>query len=90
MTTYLGSIFAALVGTYLLLMIGTVYLASLQTELLAQVHEKEAAIGQLEARYYIAVGELHATHPATLGLFPPKVKHYAREATAPVLTRVDR
>lgn len=84
--TYLSASFAAIVGVYLLLVIGTVYLASAQTVLLGQVSDKEGSIGALEARYYSAIAELNDVNPASEGFVTPKDKRYARAAETPALT----
>jgi hypothetical protein len=82
--------FGSLVLTYLLLVIGTVYLASSQTVLLGQVSDKEASIGALEARYYSAIAEIGHMNPGSLGFVVPTTKLYARAAAAPALTRVGK
>ncbi len=87
--TYLGGSLTTLVGVYVALVIGTIYLASAQTDLLGQVSDKEASIGQLEARYYTAVAELNQVNPASIGFVMPAEKLYARAAEAPALTRAD-
>ncbi len=87
--TYLGVTLSTLVVSYLVLVIGTVYLASAQTDLLSRVSDKEASIGQLEARYYKAIAELSAVNPASIGFVTPSNKLYARAAATPVLTRAD-
>jgi hypothetical protein len=89
LTTYLGSLFGGLVVLYLLLVIGTIYLASEQTELLGQVSDKEASIGMLESKYYTSIAALNDANPAALGFAVPTQKSYARAASGPALTRAD-
>ncbi len=86
---YLKSAFGILVVSYLLLVVGTIYLASYQTELSAKIRNTEGTIGQLEARYYTAIAALDATNPGILGFSAPSTKFYARAAQAPVLTRAN-
>ena len=85
--TYLGAGFGVVAATYLTLVVFTVYLASLQTQLGSQIGDTQAAIGTLEASYYRAVTAIDATDPAALGYVQPVQREYARAATAPILTR---
>jgi hypothetical protein len=89
MLSYLGVTFGTLVAAYLLLVTGTVYLASWQSDLLSQVADKEASIGQLEAEYYSSIAAVNSMDTASLGFVVPTAKTYARAAEAPALTRAD-
>lgn len=85
--TYLSSVFGVLVGSYLVLVVGTVLLASYETDLIHSVGDTEAKIGVLESRYYDAVATLTSTPAAAMGLIRPEKTAYVRAASVPVLTR---
>lgn len=87
LVTYTGSAFGVMLGAYLALVVGTVLLASYETDLMRSVGDTEASIGALETRYYAAVAELTSTPVAELGLVAPRETAYVQAITAPVLTR---
>lgn len=82
----LGYVAAALVATYLVLIVVTVSMAAWQTNLAMEVHETEADIARLEARYYDMVARIDQTNPASLGLTKPGRVMYASTQTAPSVT----
>ena len=57
-----------------------------QTNLAMEVHETEADIARLEARYYDMVAQIDQTNPASLGLIKPGRVMYASTQTAPSVT----
>lgn len=77
---------AALIASYLVLVVVTVSMAAWQTNLAMQVHETEADIARLEARYYDMVAEIDQTNPASLGLVAPKTISYATTQAAPAVS----
>lgn len=85
--TYLSAIFGVLVGSYLMLVVGTVLLASYETDLIRSVGDTEAKIGVLESRYYNAVAMLTSAPAESMGLVRPVKTAYVRAVSVPVLTR---
>ncbi len=84
--TYLGATFGSMVAIYVALVIGTVFQAHAQTEMAARVSNAEAAIGALEAEYYLAIAAVNAQDPSQYGFVMPAKKEFARAAAAPTLT----
>lgn len=82
----LGYTTAALIASYLVLIVVTVSMAAWQTNLAMEVHETEADIARLEARYYDMVAQIDQTNPASLGLTKPGRVMYATTASAPSVT----
>lgn len=82
----LGYSIAALVATYLVLIVVTVSMAAWQTNLAMEVHETEADIARLESRYYDMVADIDRRDPATLGLVKPRAISYATTQAAPAFT----
>jgi hypothetical protein len=88
LNTYLGSLAGLMLVAYLALVIGTIFLANVQTELADSVSDAEASIGALETQYYAAIASVNAEDPATFGFVVPAKKEYARAAASlPTLTR---
>lgn len=77
---------AALVATYLVLIVVTVSMAAWQTNLAMEVHETEADIARLEARYYAMVATIDQTDPYARGLMKPERVMYATTQAAPTVT----
>ncbi|MGE5540980.1 MAG: hypothetical protein ACM3TU_01705 [Bacillota bacterium] len=77
-----GAIFAI----YIVLVIVTISLATMQTSLAAQVRSREGAIAQLERDYYAAIAKQNETSPASVGLVHPAVVQYAVAKPAQGLT----
>lgn len=75
--------FVGLMTLYVALVISTVYFAARETDYRDAIHDTEASIAALEARYFAAVDRITKTDPAALGLGAPAGKRYAREAPAP-------
>ena len=84
--SYLSYTAVALIASYLALVVVTVTLAAWQTNLAMEVHETEADIARLEARYYDMVAQIDQTNPASLGLTKPGRVMYASTQTAPSVT----
>ena len=82
----LGYACGALVASYLVLVVVTVSMAAWQTNLAMEVHETEADIARLEARYYAMVAQIDRTDPGALGLVAPARVMYATTAAAPSVT----
>lgn len=82
----LGYVAGALVAMYLVLIVVTVSMAAWQTNLAMEVHETEADIARLEARYYDMVAQIDQTNPESLGLTKPGHVMYASTQTAPSVT----
>ncbi len=82
----LGYSAAALIATYLVLIVVTVSMAAWQTNLAMEVHETEADIARLESRYYDMVAQIDRTDPATRGLVAPKAISYATTQAAPAFS----
>lgn len=76
----------ALVAVYVVLVVTTVTFAAWQTELALTARDAESTIGNLETRYYGAVGALSATDPGSMNLGKPLAVSYATEAPAPTLS----
>jgi hypothetical protein len=82
----LGYAAASLIATYLVLIVVTVSMAAWQTNLAMEVHETEADIARLEARYYDMVADIDRKDPAALGLVAPRAISYAPTKAAPSVT----
>lgn len=82
----LGYSIAALIATYLVLVVVTVTLAAWQTNLAMEVHETEQEIARLESRYYAMVAEIDRTDPGVRGLVKPAAVTYAASASAPAFS----
>lgn len=82
----LGYSIAALVATYLVLIVATVSMAAWQTNLAMEVHETESDIARLESRYYDMVAQIDRRDPASMGLVAPKTVSYAPTKAAPTVT----
>lgn len=82
----LGYACGALVASYLVLVVVTVSMAAWQTNLAMEMHETEADIARLEARYYDMVAHIDRTDPLSLGLVAPQRVMYATTAAAPSVT----
>jgi hypothetical protein len=82
----LGYAIAALVASYLVLISATVFQAAWQTNLAMEVHETEADIARLEARYYDMVAAIDQRDPASLGLGKPARVMYATTQAAPAVS----
>ena len=82
-TSLLGYACGALVATYLALIVITVSMAAWQTNLAMEVHETEADIARLEARYYDMVAHIDRTDPGAMGLVAPTRVMYATTQAAP-------
>ena len=79
----LRTAFFGLMTLYVALVISTVYFAARETDYRDAIHDTEASIAELEARYFEAVDRITKTDPSTMGLAAPSGKRYAREAPAP-------
>ena len=67
---------------YVVLMVSTIFFASLQTEEMSYVRGSESKIGTLEANYYTAINKASNLSPATLGFVAPvEVKYVATAQT---------
>ncbi|CAN5729994.1 hypothetical protein BH11PAT2_BH11PAT2_06890 [soil metagenome] len=78
---YLGLIAAGLLAAYVALMVTTILLAALQTQLAQNIQDKQMAIGKLETSYYAAIGEMDSTDPHALGYVTPKNVQYITAAS---------
>ncbi|MFA9263077.1 MAG: hypothetical protein ACEQSB_07095 [Undibacterium sp.] len=79
----LGYSAGTLVALYLGLIVVTVSMAAWQTNLAMEVHETEASIARLEAKYYDTVARIDQTDPSSLGLMKPAKVTYAAKQVAP-------
>lgn len=77
---------AALIAVYLVLVVVTVTLAAVQTNLAVEVNEAEQDIVRLESRYYAMVAEIDRVDPGSRGLMKPEGTTYAVSAAAPTVT----
>ncbi len=77
---YLGLIAGALVAAYVVIMVITILLAALETQLSQNIETKQMAIQKLESTYFTSIDQLDATDPASLGYVTPK--HVAYVAAA--------
>lgn len=80
-----GASFAA----YLLLVLATVFFASMQTGLALEAREAESRIAALETEYYGAIDRLSGADLASAGLGNPKKVEYVSLHGAPAVTRAD-
>jgi hypothetical protein len=72
----------ALTVLYVVLVISTIFFASLQTEEMSYVRGSESTIGTLESNYYTAINKASNLSPATLGFVAPvEVKYVATAQT---------
>lgn len=78
---YLTLIAGGLLAAYVALMVTTVLLATLQTQLAQNIQDKQMAIGKLETSYYAAIGQMDSTDPHALGYVTPAHVHYVTAAT---------
>jgi hypothetical protein len=79
LTPTLGIVCAALVTSYVGLMVTTIFFAAWQTQAVSAVRTTESAIGNLEANYYETVNRLGALNPSTLGYVAPAQVEYVAE-----------
>lgn len=75
-----------LVVAYLALVVVTVTLAAVQTNLSMEVHETEQDIARFESRYYDMIAVIDRTDPSSKGLVKPARITYAAETEAPAVT----
>lgn len=73
---------AAIFALYLVLVIATIALATVQTSLAQQVRETEGRIAQLETTYYADIARQNASSPASVGLVAPADVEYATQKPA--------
>ncbi len=78
---YLTLIAGGLLAAYVALMVTTILLAALQTQLAQNIQNKQMAIGKLETSYYAAIGQMDATDPHALGYVTPTNVHYVTAAS---------
>ncbi|MDB5195361.1 MAG: hypothetical protein JWO84_545 [Parcubacteria group bacterium] len=72
------SIAAGLIfSTYIVLVIVTIFFATVQTSLAAEVRTTEGSIATLETTYYASLARENASTPASAGLVAPSVVEYA-------------
>ena len=76
-----------LVFAYVSLMVVTVTLAAIRTDLAGELRDTENAIAVLERDYYDSIERIGATDPAALGLAKPASVTYAAMVEAPTVTR---
>jgi hypothetical protein len=82
----LSVIAGGLLATYLALMIGTVVLAALQTQLARTVGTTRGEIARLETAYYDAIASVNATDAHALGFVTPETIVYVPAARDTGLT----
>lgn len=88
--TVLALTAGALFTVYLVLVIVTVSLATVQTALAADVRVTEGAIASQEATYFDAIAKQNTGTPASAGLVAPVAVEYASAKTAPGISFVGR
>jgi len=67
---------------YIVAVIMTVYFATLQTTLVATIHEHEGAIIELESTYYEGIAHISSANPQTEGYVTPTDVTYITERTS--------
>jgi len=77
---------AALAGIYVVLMVTTIFFATLQTKLASSIGDTRASIERLESQYYATIARIDATDPASIGLVAPRQITYVTEARDTNLT----
>ncbi|MDB5245542.1 MAG: hypothetical protein JWN90_647 [Parcubacteria group bacterium] len=78
---YLGLLAGGLLAAYVALMVTTILLAALQTQLAQNIQNKQMAIGKLETSYYAAIGQMDSTDPHALGYVTPAHVQYVTAAS---------
>ncbi len=68
----------------------TVYYASLQTSLVANIHEHEGSITNLESTYYEGVAKISSSNPHEEGYVTPTEVRYVSERTSQGLSFAGR
>lgn len=82
----LGTLCAMLAGLYLILMVTTIFFATLQTKLAANIQDTRVSIERLESQYYAAIARIDATDPGSIGLVAPDRITYVTAARDTNLT----
>lgn len=77
---------AALATVYVVLMVTTIFFATLQTKMVHSIEETRGSIERLETEYYAAITRIDATDPAAIGLVTPKEITYVTAARDTNLT----
>lgn len=75
-----------LIVAYLALVVVTVTMAAVQTNLSMEVHETEQDIARFETRYYDMIAIIDRTDPSSRGLVKPAKVTYAAQTAAPAVT----
>ncbi len=78
---YLGIVAGGLLTAYVTLMVTTILLAALQTQLAQNIQDTQMALGKLETSYYAAIGQMDSTDPHALGYVTPTHVHYVTAAS---------
>jgi hypothetical protein len=82
LNVYLGLVAGALVAAYVVIMVITILLAALETQLSQNIQTKQMAIQKLESSYFASINELDSTDPAALGYVTPKHVAYVAATEA--------
>jgi len=86
LNVYLALIAGALIAAYVVVMVITILLAALETQLSQNIETKQMAIQKLESSYFASINQLDAADPAALGYVTPKHVAYVEAADAPGLS----
>ncbi len=83
---YLSIACAALLATYVAIMVSTILFDALQTQLARNVQNTQMEITRLETAYYAAISELDDMDPHTLGYVTPRSVEYVTATRVPGLS----
>jgi len=82
LNVYLMLMAFALIAAYVAIMVITILLAALETQLSQNIETKQMAIQKLEASYFNSIDQLDSTDPASLGYVTPQHVAYVQAAEA--------
>lgn len=86
LSSYLGTAFGVLTALYMVLIVTTVFFATLRTQYATSAQNEEAAVGVLEDRYLTALRDVQSSDVIALGYTKPRAELFVTETEKPVLT----
>jgi len=87
---YLSFGCVALIATYLVLIVATLFFAGVQSGLTEEIQERESAVAALETEYYDTLAALTGNEYLSVGLVSPLAVQYVQEGGDTAVTRLDR